>query len=180
MSSATLITAEQFARLQTPETEDYELVDGELIRLSSGTPRHDKTRHRIRRLLDDYFDGKRNGDVYGEIDCELSEIKVRRPDLSIFLGERAKQFDVNSIPVPFAPDIAVEVLSPSESAIDVNRKVIDYFTAGTREVWVVDYANSQIFVQNPSEIRVIGAGGTVSSFLLPGFSVPISEILTTA
>ena len=50
MSTKTLTTVEQFAQMRTGDTEDYELVDGELIPLSSGTPRHNL----IRDLLGQY------------------------------------------------------------------------------------------------------------------------------
>ena len=48
------------------------------------------------------------------------------PDVAAFLGDRVKQIDRRTIPVPFAPDIAVEVLSPSETAVHVARKVREY------------------------------------------------------
>lgn len=47
MSTTALITAEQFAQMHFAETEDYELVQGELIPLSSGTPKHAKIRNRL-------------------------------------------------------------------------------------------------------------------------------------
>ena len=123
MSTKALMTVEDFARLRTSETEDYELVEGELIILSSGTIRHNKLRDLLGHFLWAYFKGRSIGDAIGEIDCQLSDDTVRRPDVAIFLGENFGHLDQSRIPVPFAPDIAVEVLSPSEKAIDVNRKV---------------------------------------------------------
>jgi hypothetical protein len=49
MSTKTLITVEEFGNMHFPDTEDYELVDGELIPLSSGTYRHSKIRSRLER-----------------------------------------------------------------------------------------------------------------------------------
>ena len=54
---------------------------------------------------------------------------TRRADLSIFLGDRIKHIDLRRIPIPFAPDIAVEVLSPSEAAVEVKRKTHAYLVS---------------------------------------------------
>src|SRR5579863_8901681 len=135
MSTATLMTAEQFAQMHTAETEDYELVDGELIPLSRGTPKHNRIRRRLKRLIEDYFQQRQAGEALSETDCRLSGDTVRRPDVSVFLGARLKEIDPNRTPVPVAPDIAIEILSPAESAIEVSRKALDYLTAGCHEVW---------------------------------------------
>lgn len=179
MSTTTLMTVEQFARIQTAETEDYELVEGELVPLSSATPLHAKVRRRAERLVEDYFERNPIGEAFAEIDCRLSDYTVRRPDLSIFLGERSKQFDLNQIPVPFSPDIAVEVLSPSERAIDVNRKALDYLGAGSREVWLLDNTNGEVFVQTDADIRLLRGKDAIESPLLPGFSHAVSDLLVT-
>ena len=56
MATKALLTAEEFAQMTTAENEDYELVDGELIPLSSPTPRHKRIRFRIERFVESYFD----------------------------------------------------------------------------------------------------------------------------
>ncbi len=140
MATKTMMTVEQFAQLATTDPEDYELVEGELIPFPSGTPRHGIIRGKLERLVGSYLDGNRIGKAIGEIDCQLSSNTVRRPDVAIFLGKaRLAQIDWDRIPIPFAPDIAVEVLSPNERAMDVRRKVRDYLRAGTKEVWLLDH-----------------------------------------
>jgi Uma2 family endonuclease len=178
MSTASLMTVEQFAQMRTSETEDYELVEGELIPLSSGTPLHAKVRGRTEAILRAWLGNHRVGEVFAEIDCRLSTHSTRRPDLSIFLGNQANAFDLNTIPVPFPPDIAVEVLSPSESAVDVNRKVLDYLAAGCQEVWLLDSANQEIFVQTAQDIRLLRGNSDLTSPLLPGLAVPLAEVLS--
>jgi Uma2 family endonuclease len=180
MSTTTLMTAQQFGQMHTAETEDYELVEGELVPLSSATPLHAKVRRRAERLIETYFERNPIGEVFGEVDCGLSDHAVRRPDLSIFLGERANEIDLNAIPVPFAPDIAVEVLSPSETAIEVNRKALDYLAAGTHEVWLVDNMNGEVFVQTDGGMRLLRGKDLLESPLLPGFSHPVADILLTS
>ena len=177
MTTATLITADEFANMSFPETERYELVEGELIPLPTGTPRHCMIRDWLGCLVRDYLRRNPIGRVIWEIECRISDVMVRIPDLSIFLGERARQIDLDRVPVPFAPDIAVEVLSPSESAIDMHRKVLNYFSAGSQEVWVLDHSNKQLFVHTSAGIRVLREGEVLETPLLPGFSVAVTELL---
>ena len=172
------MTVEWFANMSTPETEDYELVDGELIPLSSGTFRHAKVRGRLERLTNSYFDRNQIGEAFGEVDCRVSPDTVRRPDLSIFLGERLRQIDLDKIPAPFAPDIAVEVLSPSESAVEVRRKVRDYLSAGSHEVWLLDPLNGEVLVYTGAGIRLLQGAEVLKSPLLPGFSAVISALVS--
>ena len=177
MSTATLMTVEQFAHMKTADTEDYELVAGELIPLSSGTPQHGQIRDLITFFMVGYFKQHPIGKSIAEIDCQLNETTVRRADLSIFLGERARQIDGKKIPIPFPPDIAIEVLSPSETAIGVNSKVHAYLSAGCKEVWLVDADNCDVFVHTVEGVRLFQARRQLESPLLPGFSVPVAELL---
>ena len=177
MSTKTLMTVEEFAEMATSETEHYELVQGELIPWSSGSPNHAYVRGAIEHLLRGYFERNPIGKVFSEIDCRLTDDTVRRPDVASFLDERLRLLDRRKIPVPFAPDIAVEVLSPSESAIDVHRKALEYLAAGTREVWQLDFENGEIFVQIGSGIRLLRGGDALETPLLPGFSEPVAKIL---
>ena len=87
MSTKTLITVEEFAAMKTADTEQYELVNGELVPLSSPTPKHGRIRRRLERALEDYFALQPTGEVMSETDCRLSSEIVRRPDLMVFLGD---------------------------------------------------------------------------------------------
>ncbi len=78
------MTLEQFAQMHTADTEDYELVEGELIKLPSGTLKHARIRGLAERLINGYFDRNPIGEAHAEVDCRLSQDEVRRPDLSIF------------------------------------------------------------------------------------------------
>ena len=172
------MTAEEFGQMITLETEDYELVDGELIALSSATPRHAMIRGTVEHEIYNYFKRNPVGETLSGVDCRIADCTVRRPDVSVFLGGRLRQIDLNKIPVPFAPDIAVEVLSPSESAIDVHRKVRDYLGAGTQEVWLLDHVNGELFVHTNTIIRLLLGNDVLESPLLPGFAAAVRELLT--
>jgi Uma2 family endonuclease len=133
MATKHLITVEEFSQMETADNEWYELVDGELIPLPSPTPLHGIIRDRIARLIGNYFDRNPIGGAIAETDCRVIGETVRRPDLSIFLADRWQQLDLKTVPVPSAPDIAVEVCSPCEHVIDVTRKVREYLASGAQE-----------------------------------------------
>jgi Uma2 family endonuclease len=177
MSTKALMTVEQFAELQTGEAEDYELVDGELISLPNGTPRHNTIRDFVVVQLWNYLKGNPIGRAIGENDCRVTGDTVRRPDVSIFLGERVKQIDPDQTPAPFAPDIAVEVLSQSESAIEVRRKTRDYLSSGAKEVWLLDHANGEVVVHTSAGIRLLQGTDVLDSPLLPGFRASVADLV---
>ena len=128
------MTVEEFAAMITPETEDYELVEGELVPLSSGNPIHARIRQNVEWLLRTYFELNPGGIALGEIDCRLASHTVRKPDVAIFIGEQRKRIDPLKIPIPFAPDIAVEILSPSERKGAASRTTRDSSNTSRRAV----------------------------------------------
>jgi Uma2 family endonuclease len=175
MSTATLISVEEFSAMPRDEAVRYELVEGELVPLASGTPRHAWIRDGLIVQFRDYLRVQRSGIVLSELDCRTTGENVRRPDVSYVSRERWQLVNPSVIPLPFAPDIAIEILSPSEKAVEVNRKVAEYLAAGSSEVWVIDAENSEVFVRSVEDVRVLRAGEAVESRLLPGFSFGVSE-----
>ena len=77
-----------------------------------------------------------------------------------------------------APDLVVEVLSPSDVFPQILRKVQQYLRAGTREVWVVVPEDRSVTVCRPGQEQVILSNGeTLSSGdILPGFSCPVADL----
>jgi Uma2 family endonuclease len=145
--------------------------------LPSATPIHAIIRDLTGDLVRSYLRQNPIGKAIAEIDCLLTADTVRRPDLSIFLGERSRQMDLDKTPAPFAPDIAVEILSPSESAIDARRKVRDYLRAGSKEVWRFDHSNGEVLVHTSSSIQVLQGTDVLTSPLLPGFSATVAHLV---
>ncbi len=176
MSTKTLMTVEEFAQMASSDVEDYELVEGELIPLSSGTPKHAIVRDYLVHLFWNFFSAHPIGRTFAEVDCRLGESTVRRPDVSVFLNERLAGIDLAEVPVPVSPDIAIEVLSHSESAIDVNRRVLAYLASGCKEVWIIDSDNAEFFVQDNKGMRLLRDSDLLESPLLPGFALRVAEV----
>jgi len=180
MGTRTLLTTEEYAQMQTSEREVYELVDGELIPVPSALPIHGIVCGNVTGSVVPYLRQNRTGRLLVETDCRIADNTVRRPDVSIYLNDQLQRIDLSKIPIPFPPDIAVEALSPSESAIDINRKIRDYLDSGTKEVWVLDYKNGEVLVHVKLGSRTVALDHTLESPLLPGFAAPVSELLATS
>ena len=101
---------------------------------------------------------------------------VRGPDVSVVFRPRAE--GRSSGFVPDAPDIAVEVISPSNTAVEADRKVAEYLAAGSQRVWVVYPAGRRVIIHcaDGSVISYNGDDMITDEELLPGFSLPLSEI----
>jgi Uma2 family endonuclease len=102
---------------------------------------------------------------------------VREPDVSFVCAERMKQQNLDAF-LEGAPDLAVEVLSPGNTVAEMHAKMVDYFAAGCRVVWIVDPARRCLTIHREDENPVLlGQDDTLTEpELLPGFSLAIREM----
>jgi Uma2 family endonuclease len=160
----------------------WELDDGELYIMPSGTRDHQFLIRQFSRRLDDYLDGfdKPPAEFYHEMTTILSRELQRapEPDIVIVLG-RGPGATVGRW-VEGAPDIVAEVLSTDRSR-DLVRKRRIYAEAGVLEYWPIDPRNdtvTQLELQDGEygERAVLGAGDTLTTPLLPGLSIPLADV----
>ena len=81
--------------------------------------------------------------------------------------------------MPFAPDLAVEIVSPTDRMSDVTRKVLDYVDAGARLVWIIDPVNRTVAVhRSRSDVIMLRDSDTLDGGdVLPGFRLALAELL---
>jgi Uma2 family endonuclease len=105
---------------------------------------------------------------------------VRIPDVSFVSWERLPA-NYGQIP-PIAPDLAVEVLSPTNTPREMERKLHEYFAAGTRLVWYFDLKLRTVTVYTaPDRFTVLDESQTLDGGdVLPGFSLPLRELFERA
>ena len=120
-----------------PEGSPYQLVEGELIMSPAPGFEHFRSSKRVfvrlYRLIEDAGKGEV---IYAPVDLYLDEENVYQPDIMVVLkGSKAK---ITSKGVYGAPDVVVEVLSPSTAYYDLRVKKKVYERAGVREYWIVD------------------------------------------
>jgi len=156
-----------------------ELVDGVLVEKAMGF-REAYLAALLMRILGDFIDKRGLGIVLApDATMRLFPGLVRMPDASFFSWDRLPGGELPEEPIPdLAPDLAVEVLSPEDRAGEVLAKAHDWLQSGCRSVWVIDPRTRTISVyRSRSEIVVLGESDTLSGDdLLPGFSVPVSDL----
>lgn len=175
------MTAEELLRLPTGMGERYELVEGELRIMSPAGSRHGRIALRLGSFLEQAARQGRLGETFGaETGFVLSQHPdtVRAPDAAFVAAARIPAGGLPDGFFPGAPDLAVEVISPSEAAADINRKVTEYFQAGARLVWVVYPDMRQVVVFRSARASVaLAADDTLDGGeLIPGFACPVANI----
>lgn len=172
------MTAEELAVLPD-DGYRYELSAGMLVSEPFPVARHDRVRWRIERALKEFVSSRGIGEVFGDVGYVLarSPDTVRGPDVSFLSKARLEGFDGTRW-YPGAPDLAIEVLSPSNRPGEMHAKVADYLAAGARLVWVIDTDRRQIATYRTLLApKRIGPGQVLDAEdLLPGFTLPIDDL----
>jgi len=175
MATKTLLTVEQFEQLPDNGTR-HELDEGELISMPSPFGEHGQIQLTTGSILRNFVRSRSLGLVFVETGFRLSRDTVRGPDISFVSSERASGLDLKKR-FECAPDLAIEIISPSETATEIAHKVRQYLQAGS-EVWVVYPDDRTVHVFETSKnARVLEADDLLETpMLLPGFSVRVSEL----
>lgn len=174
-----LLTAEEFADL--PEVNYQEdLIRGvRCFREPWPKPRHGIIQGRIQYLLYGFAIPRRLGEVMTDVGfvLETNPDTVCAPDVSFVTGGRICAGDKPPYPHG-APELAVEVLSSSNSKKRIAEKIELYLRAGARLVWCVDPRRRTVAVYRPHHEPVVLREGDVLSGedVLPGFQCRVAEV----
>ncbi|MCS6880702.1 MAG: Uma2 family endonuclease [Oscillochloridaceae bacterium] len=180
MSATTsrLLTVEEFAALP-PGASRRELVGGEVVETMPPGGIHGILAALITAALSQWS-RQRGGYVGIESGFVLQQdpATVRAPDVYYVRAERLPETGVPEGFWTIAPDLAVEIVSPSDSADGLHEKVRDYLAAGASAVWVVYPRSRSITVHTPDGLaRTYGPEASLESpDLLPGFSLKIADL----
>lgn len=179
MSTKTLLTLAEFEQLPEQEGIRYELDEGELVAMTFPVPEHNRVIRRIYDLLNKWLEGHPLGEIFfPDTGYVLSRepATVRGPELSFVLRDRAGRIDAKRN-IEGAPDPAIEVVSPSDSAQALNKKVDQYLRSGARSVWVVYPDIRQVHVHTAQGMGKLGAAERLEQpDLLPGFGVAVQNL----
>ena len=174
----TLVTYEDYCNL--PDDERYEVIDGELIMVAAPRRVHQGSSRNIGTPLDVYVKENRLGEMYyAPTDVILSDINVVQPDI-LFVSNARSHILVDE-GIRGAPDLVVEILSPSTAQLDKVRKRELYARFGVPEYWQADADDLNVLVltlagNDYETAGIYGLGETLVSPLLPGFRLDIDDI----
>jgi Uma2 family endonuclease len=177
VGSTTKLTFDEFQKLPEREGTIYELDEGELLMEPSPAVRHNLIRQRIAFKLMQFVESKHLGIVLEEMDFRLSADTVRNPDVAFVTAEHVRQIDLDRSPVEGAPALAVEVISPSNSAQDMTKKTQQYLGAGCHVVWIVYPSLRLVEIHSRSGSRQVREPERLlNEELLPGFSLSLTYV----
>jgi Uma2 family endonuclease len=178
MAATTLLTSDQF--LAMPEEFDQhgnrikdELIGGEVVKMPPASLVHDLIKNRIHELLLEYLGANRQLGLKSlvEIGAQVSGRDAFIPDVSVVNRSR---LSVAGRIFQGAPDIAIEVVSPTDIAKHLKRKVDAYLAGGAKSVWIVYPEARSVMIHIGDTVRELKANQVVTDSLLPGFSTPVA------
>ncbi len=172
------ITEDALMRLPR-DGRKWEMEDG---RLTAQPTRfgHDEIGFNIILLIGPYTRGHGVGPT-GQDGFRMANGNVRAPDVSFTRTERIPGGRPGSGFGSVAPDLCVEIISPSERPTDIEEKLRDYFDSGASLVWHVFPETQSVTVwTSPTEAQTLGADGLLDTGgILPGFSCRVADIFET-
>lgn len=172
------LTLEEFLALPD-DGNKYEISEGELILVPPVKLKHSRIVRKVFKEIEASLDKSRAGEAYAEAGEILSRIPatMRIPDISLVSNQRINATAEDGY-LEGAPELAVEVVSPSQSATKLNVKIRQLLQTGAKQVWVLYPETKTIHVHRPGlpivtleETDVLDGGD-----VLPGFSVKVADL----
>jgi Uma2 family endonuclease len=159
----------------------YEVVDGQVAEKKMSA-RETEIASLLVGMLTPFLRANRLGRVVGEMlfRIDLEKDLRRRPDVA-FVSHTRWSFNrrvPKVTPWDMVPDLAIEVISESNTAYEVQKKIHEYFNAGVSRVWVVYPDEAEVYLYaSPTEIQVLKVGQELDGGdLLPGFRLPLTAL----
>jgi len=171
--------------LALPDAVNYELVDGRLVERGMGTT-SSWIGGELHGRLREYCGQQRLGWTFpadASYQCFPDEpARVRKPDVSFIQFGRLPGEQLPEGHTRIAPDFAVEVVSPNDLALELDRKVKEYLAAGVRLVWVIfpDTRSARIHRANGSVAEVRENDELGGEDVIPGFRCTVRDLLPPA
>ncbi len=167
--------------LQLPDDgKRYEIINGELVMAPSPLTIHQRVSRKIGVKLNLFVEEKELGEVFfAPIDVVLSETNVYQPDI-IFISRERKEI-ITEKNISGAPDLVIEILSPSTAYYDLFDKKEQYEKFGVKEYWIVDPMRQWIEVYQLKGgkfnlVQKLQKQGKLRSELLKGLTIDLQEI----
>jgi Uma2 family endonuclease len=173
LKNISVSTLEEF---MANDYESYEFVEGELKPMSLPTMEHGRIGVKIIVLLYSYVEANKLGRVYSiETTFQVGK-SGRKPDVAFLSQEHIPENERQASSIP--PDLAVEIVSPSDTLYDVQEKAFEYLNAGTQLVWVIEPVGQTVTVyRSRTDIKILTVKDTLTGEdVIKGFHCSVAEI----
>lgn len=171
-------TDEEFMAL--PDGDRYELVNGELIIVGNSGMEHGNLGAFLCGLLEIYARRNKLGSTFDSSTAfTMKTGNKRSPDISFVAKDRLR--GLKKLPKGFfqgAPDLAVEIISPSNTFDEIHTKIVEYFDSGSKLVWVIHPDEESVLVYHkPQPDKLLQRSDSLDGeTIIPGFTVPLTEL----
>lgn len=157
------------------DIDGYEYVKGELVPMSPPTRIHSKVSVKVIRYLDRHVEENQLGEVHVEATFQVGE-RGLKPDVAFVPTSRLDGDENTGFPIP--PDLAIEVVSPTDVQWRVVDKAFAYLNAGTRLVWVLDPRSKTVTVyRSENDMALLMREDTLTGEdVVPGFACRVSQL----
>jgi Uma2 family endonuclease len=157
-----------------------ELVDGKIVEWGVTTRFHGYFLNALAHILTGYvLEHGLGAVVAGDplVQVQASVYDARGPDVAFYARHRIPP-DRNASSTAVAPDLVIEVLSPTDRAVEVERKIADWLRAGVRLLWYVNPETGVTMVYRGDDIQRVGADDILDGTdVVPGFRLRIRDVL---
>ncbi len=168
-----MMTLEEFLE---NDLEGYEYVKGELVPMSPPSMEHGEISSNVHLRLGLYVRENQLGRLYiAETTFQLGD-RVVKPDIAFVSTDRLPENRRKGSPVP--PDLAVEIVSPTDRHYDVTEKAFAYLNAGTRLVWVIEPVAKTVTVyRSETDFEMLTCEDTLTGEdVVNGFTCPVAQL----
>jgi Uma2 family endonuclease len=169
------LTIDDFEQLPDELAYYHELVDGELVDVSGNTLGHNRLRDLLIMMLLSYVNEHKLGSVVGEQEYDFGG-NAHGPDVSLFGPDKAGLADDKKRVQRFVPDLAIEIVSESDTFAKLVKKVDRYRDFGTKESWIFDIDSRRAFLFSEERDVVLRDYQQFESSLIPGFSIRLGDL----
>jgi len=176
-------TYADYKEWELDEGERFEIINGEAYAMSAPSTKHQAILGELYSQFHVYLRGKSCRVFPAPLDVRLfyeedeSDDTVVQPDI-VVICDKTK---IGPEGCRGAPDLVVEILSPSNTAIEMEQKLKLYHEAGVREYWIIDPENNGLTVylfQKDVIVKTYKNNDTISVAILPGLNIALEQVFT--
>jgi Uma2 family endonuclease len=177
----TYFTYADYKEWELAEGERFEVVYGKACTMSTPNAQHQEILGALFNQFYNYLQGKPCKVYPAPFDVRLfykeddSDDTVVQPDITVICDEKKRGYEG----CRGAPDLVIEILSPSNTAIEMQRKLKLYHDAGIREYWIVDPENNGVIVyrfQEGAIFHTYKSADTVPVAIFPGLNISLEQV----
>jgi Uma2 family endonuclease len=172
-------TEEALEQLASETDKQYELVDGEPKEKESESMEHSYIAATVAGELRAYTKSQKSGIVLeSSASYRMSRGNIRKPDVSFVIKERITEKRPSFAAFEGAPDLAIEVISPTDIWFEIIQKLDEYFSSGCRLVWLISPLDQRILVyRHDQRSQILQLGDVLDGEeVVPGFSMPVADL----